>query len=520
MALNSATKLNAGRPAPEMPRLARVIGHLDPDYAGGLEVQILKEVGNADFEGEVFQVKCMSPFQGQTSADFVQDNDDYNSTQKSYGMWFVPPDVGTLVVVIFINGDGARGYWIGCVQDTASNFMLPGMAATKFTVEGGTTDLGEDLRVPTAEMNKVKNNTSTVGSKNPTQLLKPTHLFSKVLELQGLLTDDIRGITTSSARRETPSAVFGISTPGPVDRRPGAPSGFIGKQPGQVKAPISRLGGTTFVMDDGDTHFRRKKPASESPPEYASVEGNETDGDPTIPHNELVRIRTRTGHQILLHNSEDLIYIGNAKGTAWIELTSNGKIDIYAADSISVHTKTDLNFYADRDINMEAGRNVNVKATGDINLESTNFRILATASGFITTTLDYHHNVLNDHYYNLGGDTHTIKAPKKKDYSTPAVLRIPEINAIPATPVIPLTTFSNIYSNQGDMVLSIMKRVPNVEPWTQHENLDPLALAADKTDREVLTPITFTNGSTAAPDYYLKYTTATDTFDFIPRKEQ
>jgi hypothetical protein len=344
-------------------------------------------------------------------------------------------------------------------------------------------------------------------------------LFSKVLELQGLLTDDIRGITTSSARRETPSAVFGISTPGPVDRRPGAPSGFIGKQPGQVKAPISRLGGTTFVMDDGDTHFRRKKPASESPPEYASVEGNETDGDPTIPHNELVRIRTRTGHQILLHNSEDLIYIGNAKGTAWIELTSNGKIDIYAADSISVHTKTDLNFYADRDINMEAGRNVNVKATGDINLESTNFRILATASGFITTTLDYHHNVLNDHYYNLGGDTHTIKAPNKKDYSTPA-LRIPEINAIPATPVIPLTTFSNIYSNQGDMVLSIMKRVPNVEPWTQHENLDPLALAADKTDREVLTPITFTNGSTAAPDYYLKYTTATDTFDFIPRKEQ
>ena len=31
-------------------------------------------------------------------------------------------------------------------------------------------------------------------------------------------------------------------------------------------------------------------------------------------------------------------------------MTSNGKIDIYGADSISVHSQQDLNFTADRDI--------------------------------------------------------------------------------------------------------------------------------------------------------------------------
>ena len=72
-----------------------------------------------------------------------------------------------------------------------------------------------------------------------------------------------------------------------------------------------------------------------------------------------IRLRTRTGHQILMHNTEDLIYVGNAKGTAWIELSSNGKIDIYARDSISVHTENDLNFTADRDINFQAGREFN-----------------------------------------------------------------------------------------------------------------------------------------------------------------
>jgi uncharacterized protein (DUF2345 family) len=110
-----------------------------------------------------------------------------------------------------------------------------------------------------------------------------------------------------------------------------------------------------------------KKPA-EGPPEYASVE-NQEQGQVDIPHNELVRIRTRTGHQILLHNSEDLIYIGNSRGTAWIELSSDGKIDIFAEDSISVHTKNDFNLYSDRDINIEAGRNLNIKVAKEMHTE-------------------------------------------------------------------------------------------------------------------------------------------------------
>ena len=96
--------------------------------------------------------------------------------------------------------------------------------------------------------------------------------------------------------------------------------------------------------------------------EYANIEAQEEGGDVTRPHNELVRLRTRTGHPNILHNSEDLIYIANARGTSWIEMTSNGKIDIYGADSISVHPEQDLNFTADRDINPIAGQDVNVVA--------------------------------------------------------------------------------------------------------------------------------------------------------------
>jgi hypothetical protein len=423
------------------PYLAKVISHQLSTYMGQLEVEILHPVGGSGGETTLHTVSYMSPFYGQTSVSHLgSDPDDYNNTQKSYGMWMIPPDYGSTVVVFFIDGDPKRGYWMGCVPDENMNFMMPGIAATEQVVEGGG-------RIPVAEYNKRINLAQT----DSTQFKKPRHPIADVLEQQGLLEDDIRGITTSSARRETPSMVFGISTPGPTDKRPGAKTGRIGKKEYPINnAPVSRLGGTTFVMDDGDDKFLRKLPADQGPPEYAAVEQGESDGDPTLPHNELFRIRTRTGHQILLHNTEDLIYIGNAKGTTWIELTSLGKIDIYAKDSISIHTENDLNVTADRDINFTAGRNINLNAGENFNATAaTNYEIKAGADGKLTCG--------GASNINAGGDH--------------------------------VETASNIHMNgpTADTAAEAPKanRIPLVEPWAGHENLDPTAtLAADTEDVE------------------------------------
>ena len=51
--------------------------------------------------------------------------------------------------------------------------------------------------------------------------------------------------------------------------------------------PASRLGGSSFVMDDGDANFLRKGSASTSGPEYANVESMETGGDPSIPQKRI-----------------------------------------------------------------------------------------------------------------------------------------------------------------------------------------------------------------------------------------
>jgi hypothetical protein len=264
--------------------------------------------------------------------------------------------------------------------------------------------------------------------------------------------------------------VFGVSTPGPLDKR--------GNTRGKGGRYYSRLGGSSIVMDDGDDKFLRKTSAATGPSEYVNkITDDITPADETIPHNELVRIRTRTGHQILLHNSEDLIYIGNSKGTTWVELTANGKIDIYAEDSVSIHTKQDFNFKADRDVNIEAGRNVNIKSALNTNIESAELSLKANSNGYITVGSQLHENIGTDYFFTLGGDSHTVKADGKTDHATPSS-RSGSTSATTATSVVNLTTFVLPETE------SIMKRVPQHEPWPQHENLNPNNVSSDLTDRE------------------------------------
>lgn len=359
----SRTRVSAGPPKVGGPFEAIVVNHLDPFNMGTLEVELLKATAgnNPERTGQLITCKYLSPFYGVTSPLGTTANDGYDYTQKSYGFWAVPPDVGTRVLVLFTEDNARYGYWIGCIQDENMNFMVPdGRASTNLTTPATPTNI-QGLKLPVGEYNK---KIETGAGKDPTRFSKPYNKdFTQVLEIQGLLTDETRGTTTTSARREVPSAVFGISTPGPLDKRPGAPVLQQGTEQHNVGYYASRLGGSSIVFDDGDDKFLRKGHAEEAPPFYANIEAGETGGDETIPHNELIRMRTRTGHQILLHNSEDLIYIGNARGTAWIELTSDGKIDIFANDSISVNSEQDINFTAFRDFNVEAGRNINMKAS-------------------------------------------------------------------------------------------------------------------------------------------------------------
>ncbi len=419
--------LNAG------PYMARVISNIDSKFMGTLQVQLLRDVGNTPgSEGSTIHVRYMSPFYGVTNIEHLGTTTNYSDSQKSYGMWMVPPDTGTVGLVTFVEGNINKGFWIGCIPDEYMNFMIPGYPATTYNLDNSA------KKYVVSEYNKRTYTNSGMNNPDTTKIVKPVHQpLQSALSQSGLITDEHRGTTTSSARRETPSMVFGISTPGPIDRKVGAKKGNIGKKETQAQGVfVNRLGGSSFVMDDGDANYVRATHAKDGPPQYVSAKKATSTSRVDIPHNELVRIRTRTGHQILLHNSEDLIYISNSRGTAWIELTSNGKIDIYAADSISMHTKGDFNVTADKAINLTAGTSINLNAAEHFKATSgANCEIKAGADGMITVAGNS--NI-------LAGGNHIESAS------------MIHLNGIPAS--------TASAANKAN-------RIPTAEPWSGHENL-------------------------------------------------
>jgi hypothetical protein len=506
--------------------VARVISHLDPSFMGSIEVTLLKDQANtAGDDSQTFIVKYASPFFGYTPFEFMGKNDGklstidgFSDTQKSYGMWFVPPDVGVNVLVLFVNGDPASGYWFACVPGVNINHMVPAIAGS--TVNSLDTEdkkrYGNTaLPLPVAEVNKRIN-----GEKqeiDPEKYPRVVHPIADRFLEQGLLEDDVRGFNTSSPRREAPSMVFGISTPGPLDRRVGAKKQKIGKADSQATVPVSRLGGTQFVMDDGNDRYHRATSAAEGPVKYIDLldPTNQKKGDTgaaTIPASEYFRVRTRTGHQILMHNSEDLIYIANARGTAWIELTSNGKIDIFAEDSISIHTQQDLNIRAARDINLEAGRNINMRTeTGKWHVEiatdmeflinadakltvGANLDILVGAKTKISTKNDLDIASSAETKISSTGDISIGSSAEVKINGTKINLNGPNNaeTAVAADFVKPYDLRDNPATSsaagwdkkyQAGIVKSFMKRIPMHEPWPLHEHRAPNLLTPDKTDR-------------------------------------
>jgi hypothetical protein len=500
------------------PYVAYVKSSTDVNRMGRLAVHIPELHGEYDEVSKTLSqatitVSYCSPFAGQTPlSETTSGSREYANTQKSYGFWMVPPDIDTKVLVMFANGDINSGYWIGCVFEEYMNHMTPGVANSQPNKYVGNSDQNEKYYVEneleTASVAEAQRRAETDlvgrGNLNPDKdevyKIRPVNPYqTDTLIGQGLSKDSVRGATSSSARRETPSQVFGISTPGPIDfegqhttpresiNRFGKIMSGGGPNPGNTIAKVahSRLGGHQFVMDDGT-------PAKKL---------NKTITQPI--QDELIRLRTRSGAQLLLHNTEGLVYITNNSGTAWIEFTEDGKIDIYSKDSVSVHTENDFNLRAERDLNLEAGRNVNVKATGqntednfvNSDKDKTTGRVHIDASSNIEMIAGSNINQKAGVDYKLyAGSNGKIEVGTNIDFfagfdflaNTGNQIHMNTLSKVtqghvPSTVVQNLTTWKNAGVNQD---FSIMKRVPTTEPYAEHENKRKDKTTPTITDRE------------------------------------
>ena len=298
------------------------------------------------------QVKYCTPFYSRTE---VQGSGDSSVTTKNTaGMIYPCPDIGTNVLCFFPEGRNQDGFWFACAPDTYMMQSIPEPAMTE-----NVTTKPDEIRgklAPGGEFNDKDNPTDKI-----TNYLTPKRAFDSnthgILKTQGLDEDQIRGLTSSNYMRETPSELFGITTKGRrIDKNSTDVADnkkIISKlknnadlsklEADAVEGRVARKKGHSLVMDDGD------------------IEGN----------NNLIRFRTAAGHQILLHDTEDLIYIGNSKGTSWIQMDASGQLDVYSRTNINLRSRN-INMHADSSIKMFAGNNIQIVAGNILQLEGGN----------------------------------------------------------------------------------------------------------------------------------------------------
>lgn len=270
------------------------------------------------------QVKYCTPFYSRTNT--AGPNDNFLDVKTTAGIITPPPDLGTKVLCFFPDGRNAAGYYFACVPDT---YMMQTIPEASVNADGeAATEFNDDVR----GSNPVKKVTNFNSPTRPLDVYTQGQLIAA-----GLETDTVRGTSTSTVMRESPSEVMGIASKGRRITDRGLD--FLTTYKSQIQDqnttdtkilegllnPTYRKKGHSIALDDGD------------------IDGASNQ----------IRLRTSTGHQILLNDSEGVIYISNRAGTAWVELGSTGTMDVYAKDSINFRTK-DFNVHADGNIKMHS----------------------------------------------------------------------------------------------------------------------------------------------------------------------
>lgn len=393
----SASKPDAGGAVlRSVPVFGVVKDNIDPIRSGRLRVYIAEMGGQDPDDADSWvSVNYMTPFYGHTSNEAPKEGyGTYLQNPTAYGMWTSPPDVGTTVICLFINGDPEYGYWIGCVPEPEALFTVPalGSAETVVTNSDEANSYGGATKLPVTNINSnnEKINESPTFFNEP----KPVHSYlAGVLKQQGLIRDTIRGTIGTSSQRETPSRVgWGVNTPG----RPIYEGGFTDEtiatatgNDGQQSALkiVSRRAGHSIVMDDGDL----------------------------IGRDQLIRLRTSLGHQLLMSDDGQTFFIIHANGQSYIELGKEGTIDMYSTNSVNIRTQGDLNLHADNNININAKKDLNISAD-NINVESENKIGFRAGADFTTYALGK---------YTLKTDTQmSLKSSGEASFASEAVTYI------------------------------------------------------------------------------------------------
>lgn len=244
----------------------------------------------------------------------------------SYGLWGIPK-IGSTIVVSCLDGNPLNRIYLGCLPTERLSHTLP---HGRFVFESGSTNLDGPLD-------------------SYDQPIQPTY-------------DNLHtafGQPSGNYEWNTRAADYSVSSNatsfGPADK--------ISEVLDFSNVSVVSNDGKTFEYNNGylNDELTGSSVYSWNTPGFHSISMDDRK------ENCRVKIRTTAGHQIILDDTNERIYVNTCEGRSWIELDQDGNIDVYSSTKINMRTEGD--------INLTAGQSIRFFANDSINLYSKETRI-------------------------------------------------------------------------------------------------------------------------------------------------
>lgn len=336
--------------------MARVMDTRSVLRAGDMKVWVYNSGIDMNDSSKWITASYCSPFFGVTPYN-SNTTISFENNPTSFGLWLPQPYVGNKVFIFFpnVNGENIHAYWFGCPMDGYENSMLPGIPGQFYNEE----------HIPTTEIND-KNIDESYSGRNQSLSVRENARaeytpLKNALNEQGLNKDKLRGYSTAGSKREAPSFCYGILTPL----------------------------GNSFTIDDGWAENDNKSNWNMvgSSTSY-DKNGVEVSKSLDKRYNAGFRLRTRNGTQILISDDGN-IYMINRDGSAWSEITDDGRLMGYAQNSVDIACDGDINLHSKRKIKMEAdegfvlksGQGISIECNGNIDISSPRIKTNSIISG-------------------------------------------------------------------------------------------------------------------------------------------
>lgn len=326
--------------------IGTVVDTNDPQQMGRVRV-VCAQWGDSwsDVVEDLPWAVYVSPFGGQTQVGTRGPGIQQSEGGLAYGMWAIPK-VGAQVLVLCIDGNPSARAYFGCIYDQFTphtmphgRFMYddhPGLekADEPSAPYGPYTSTEKYIQPLTANLKaafgayygnpnfeyRTRAADYSVARVDVSQL---SQTYSNVQDDADVVYDDWTSTQGYQASRSDPNS----------------PSTLTDKNYDSHVYSFTSPGFHALSMDDRQENCR-------------------------------IRLRTTSGHQIIMDDTNERIYIATAQGNNWIELDQEGNIDIYTANKLSVHATKEINFTSDDTIRMYAKKGIHMHSDDEVRIDA------------------------------------------------------------------------------------------------------------------------------------------------------